>query len=156
MNTCLSLYVKPNTVWAVLAALWYLPAGFRFYIDTKAECRHLKNLPVKGLCGRCLSVPISPPRFLFGLVWQFCRFLNLVRYRVLDSCIIWSPTGLNITPYPLPAMNCLYLLYFDTVEPERRLEGQQFTQPSRKHQHDWLYLQFINADKHLPQSPFTG
>jgi hypothetical protein len=25
------------------------------YIDTKAKCRHLKNLPVKGFCGRCLS-----------------------------------------------------------------------------------------------------
>jgi hypothetical protein len=38
-------------------------------IDTKAKCRHLKNLPVKGFCGRCLSVrgplpssdPIHPP-----------------------------------------------------------------------------------------------
>jgi hypothetical protein len=26
------------------------------YTDTKAKCLHLKNLPVKGLCGRCLSV----------------------------------------------------------------------------------------------------
>jgi hypothetical protein len=25
------------------------------YRDTKAKCRHLKNWPVKGLCGRCLS-----------------------------------------------------------------------------------------------------
>ncbi len=25
------------------------------YIDIKAKCYHLKNLPVKGLCGRCLS-----------------------------------------------------------------------------------------------------
>ncbi len=25
-------------------------------MGTKAKCRHLKNLPVKGLCGRCLSV----------------------------------------------------------------------------------------------------
>jgi hypothetical protein len=22
------------------------------YLDTKAKCRHLKNIPVKGLCGR--------------------------------------------------------------------------------------------------------
>ncbi len=42
------------------------------------------------------------------------------------------------------------------VEPERRLEGQQFTKLSRKYQHGWLYLQSINFDKHLPQSTFTG
>jgi hypothetical protein len=30
-----------------------------------------------------------------------------------DTCRIWSPTGL-ITPHPLPAMHCLYILYFDT------------------------------------------
>ncbi len=55
-----------------------------------------------------------------------------------------------------------YILYFDTgkgggrVEPERRLEGQQFTKLGRKYQHDWLYLQSINSDKPVPQSPFTG
>jgi hypothetical protein len=51
-------------------------------------------------------------------------------------------TGLNI-PHPLPAKHCLYILYFDTgkgeggrggVEPERRLEGQQFTKLGRKYQ----------------------
>jgi hypothetical protein len=26
------------------------------YIDAKAKCRRMKNLAVKGLCGRCLSV----------------------------------------------------------------------------------------------------
>ena len=33
------------------------------------------------------------------------------------------------------------------------LEGQQCTKLARKYQHDWLYLQSINSDKHLPQSP---
>jgi hypothetical protein len=42
------------------------------------------------------------------------------------------------------------------VEPERRLEGQQFTKVGQKYQHDLMYLQSINNDKHLPQSPFTG
>ncbi len=41
------------------------------------------------------------------------------------------------------------------IEPERRLEGQQFTKLGQKYLHDWLYLQSINSDKHLPQSPFT-
>ena len=34
-------------------------------IDAKAKCRHLKKLPVKGLCSRCLPFL---PRFLFGVV----------------------------------------------------------------------------------------
>jgi hypothetical protein len=34
------------------------------------------------------------------------------------------------------------------VEPERRLEGQQFTKLPRKYQ---LYLQSINSDKPLPE-----
>ncbi len=37
--------------------------GLIHYIDTKAKCRHLKKLPVKGLCGRCLSVRYPPPPF---------------------------------------------------------------------------------------------
>ncbi len=38
-------------------------------------------------------------------------------------------------------------------EPERRGEGQQFTKPGRKYQHDWLYLQSINSDKHPRKLP---
>jgi hypothetical protein len=65
-------------------------------------------------------------------------------------------------PIPSPITHWLYILHFDTgkrggggrVEPERRLGGQQFTRLSQKYQqHDWLYLQSINSDKHLPQSP---
>jgi hypothetical protein len=41
---------------------------------------------------------------------------------------------------------------------QRRLEGRYFTKLGRKYQHDCAtsYLQSINSDKHLPQSPFTG
>jgi hypothetical protein len=43
------------------------------------------------------------------------------------------------------------------VEPERRLEGQQFTKLGQKYQHIIeMYLQTINSDKNLHQSPFTG
>ncbi len=43
------------------------------------------------------------------------------------------------------------------VEPERRWEEQNFTKLDRqKYQHDWLYLQSKNSDKHLPQSTFIG
>jgi hypothetical protein len=66
-------------------------------------------------------------------------------------------------PYTLHSVY-VYIVYLLTQgrgrgresEPEGRLKGQQFTKPGRKYQHDWLYLQSINSDNHLPQSPFTG
>ncbi len=65
-------------------------------------------------------------------------------------------------PRPLPATHCLYICTVlwhregggGRVEPERRLEGHQFTKLGRKYQHDWLYLQSVNSDKYLPLSPF--
>ncbi len=43
------------------------------------------------------------------------------------------------------------------MKPERRLEGHQLLPKlGRKYQHDGLYLQSINSDRHRPQSPFTG
>ncbi len=41
------------------------------------------------------------------------------------------------------------------VEPWEKEKGQ-FTKLGRKYQHDWLYLQSINSDNHLPQSSCTG
>ncbi len=80
--------------------------GLINYTDTKAKCHHLKNWPVWG----CLAI------------------LYLVRYRVLNSCRIWSPTGL------CPHTVCIYCTLTQgrgegggRVEPEKRLEGQQFT-----------------------------
>ncbi len=87
-----------------------------------------KNCPVKGLYSRCLSV--------------------------------WGPE-----PHTLPLTHCIRVYSIcvwvgggggGELNHWRRLEGQQFTKLGRKYQHDWLYLQSINSDKHLPQSPFTG
>jgi hypothetical protein len=39
------------------------------------------------------------------------------------------------------------------VEPERRLEGQQFTKLGGKYRNDWLYLQSINSE-HLLERTF--
>ena len=58
------------------------------------------------------------------------------------------------TPYP-PPFHTVYLLTKGRggeggrVEPERRLEGHQFTTLDRKYQHDWLYLLSKNSKKHL-------
>jgi hypothetical protein len=70
-----------------------------------------------------------------------------------------------MTPYPPPLTHCIraYCILIHTgkggagrIEPERRLEGQQFpTKEGREYQNDWLYLQSINSDKHMPRSPFT-
>ena len=65
---------------------------------------------------------------------------------------------------PLHTVNILYTYShregvegWGRVEPKRRLEGQQFTKLGQKYQHMIeMYLQSINSDKHLPQSPFTG
>jgi hypothetical protein len=59
-------------------------------------------------------------------------------------------TGLNTPPSHTLSV---YTVYIDTggggvrVESKRKLEGQQFTK---------LYIQSINSEKHLPQTPFTG
>jgi hypothetical protein len=60
------------------------------------------------------------------------------------------------TPYPLTHCTLyVYTVYLFTqgrggrVEPERRLEGQQFTKLGRKYQYDCLYPHSINSDKHL-------
>ncbi len=93
-------------------------------IEGNAKCRHLKNWPVQGLCGRRLSVrcPEPPPPLHY--------FLNTVLYLFTQGAE-------------------------GRVEPERRLEWQQFKKLGRKYQHDWLYLQ-MDYDKRLPPSPFTG
>jgi hypothetical protein len=41
----------------------------------------------------------------------------------------------------------------ETVEPERTLEGQQFTKLGRKYQHDLLYLKSINTNKTCRKVP---
>ncbi len=69
------------------------------------------------------------------------------------------------TPYPPSLTHCIRVYSILTVftqgrggivEPEKRLEGQQFTKLGRKYQDNWMYQQSINFDKHLPQSPYTG
>jgi hypothetical protein len=51
------------------------------HIDTKAKCRHLKIIHLfRGFAaGVYLSEAPSLPRFLFGVVEQFCRFTKFTK-----------------------------------------------------------------------------
>jgi hypothetical protein len=127
------------------------------YMDTKAKCSHLKNWPVKGLCDKCLSVGGAPPLLCFCLGWSS----NFVRSEPGPA-----EYGLHqdSTPsHPLPATHCLSILYFDTgkgggVWTREKVRRATVHKAGSKipNQHDWLYFQSINSDKHMPQSPFTG
>ncbi len=113
------------------------------YMDTKAKCRHLKNWPRDFAAGVYLSeAPSHPYRFLFG----WCSsFVGSESVKLLQNMVY------NRTPYPSPLTHSLYTyinyaVYFFTqgrgegggrVEPERKLEGQQFTKLGRKYQHDY-------------------
>ncbi len=103
--------IGPSSSFLILVPLYRRKIGL---IEGNAKCRHLKkNWPVNGLCSRCLSV--------------------------------WGPV-----PQATPSHTVLYTCIQDTyshseggkekVEPERRIEGQQFTKLSRKYQHDFLHL----------------
>ncbi len=107
--------------------------GLIKYIDTKAKCCHLKNWPVNGLCGRCLSV--------CGPLPSYDRIPSFPPY-TLYTCTVYSIL--------------IHRGKGGGVEPERRLERQLLTKLGRKYQHDWLYLQSINSYKHLQQSPFSS
>ncbi len=65
-------------------------------MDTKRKCRHLKIWPVKGLCGRCLSVwgPLLSQVFVSGGL-AILQVLNLVRYWVLSD----SATRFSISAF---------------------------------------------------------
>ncbi len=95
-------------------------------IEGNAKCRHLKKLTSKGT-SRQVFICLRPR-----------------------------------TPYPPPPPlhtvygHTVYTVYLFTqgrggerIEPERRLEGQQFTKLGRK------ISTPINSDEHLPLSPFT-
>ncbi len=94
-------------------------------------CRYLKNFSIKGLCGRFLSV--------------------------------WGPEPHNTHP-----LHTVYTLT-DTYSHreggsgggggeesnQREYEGATVHEAGSKYQHDWLYLQSINSDKHSAKIPFT-
>jgi hypothetical protein len=99
--------------------------------EANAKGRHLKNLPVMGLCG--LALICLRPRTQYPSLHSDTLFTNIqYTYSHREGGGGWRG------------------------EPVRRLEGQKFTTLGRKYQHDWLFFQSMDSDKHLPQSSFTG
>jgi hypothetical protein len=77
-------------------------------------------------------------------------------YRQVFICLSVGPRTHSPPSYTL--YTCIQYTYSHReggrVEPERRLDGQQFTKLGGKYLHDCLYLQSINSEKHLPQVNF--
>ncbi len=107
-----------------------LKHGLTHYIDTKAKCRHLKNWPVKGHCGRCLS------EFRDGRYSHSCWHFDpaLWTFAPLTFSLV------QLSPAPLPFVN-KYTAYTYTVQCVRGVG---------------VWGSWPQTDKHLAQSPFTG
>jgi len=124
--------------------------GLINYVDTKVKCRNLKKLASSPTLFICLS---PHPLLGYCLGWS-TNFVGSESGQIqsvkLQQNTVWSSTGINT---PTNSQTHTVFIYF---EPERSIDGQQFTKVGRKYQHDWLYIQSINSDKHLLQSPFTG
>jgi hypothetical protein len=106
--------------------------GLFNYIDNNAKCRHLKNWPVKGLCGRWLS------EFIDWSYSQSCQYF----WPSFVNCFPCNLLSLvqRYPPLPLPCVNKYILSTYSVCKWGGG--GVQGSGPQ--------------TDKHLPQSPFTG
>ncbi len=102
-------------------------------IESNAKCGHLKKLTCEG---------------------TFRQVFIRQRPRTSPPCTL--PLTHCISVYNILIHMEKRGMRGELNQPERRGVGQHFTKLGRKYQHDWLYLQSINSDKLLPQSPFTG
>jgi hypothetical protein len=74
--------------------------GLINYIDTKEKCCHIKNWPVKRLCGRCLS------DFIHWRYSQSCRYFRPCFANCCPSNLLSVST---LPPSPLPCVNIIIL-----------------------------------------------
>ncbi len=124
--------------WASLLCNEQFIHGLINYIDTKANWRHLKKLPVKGLCGRCLSElwtgdTVSHGRIFylalwivapltFSLVQLFPTSFPLSKYSIYRRCVAGMGWGvLSFVKDHIPQeFNTLYLTRFRTYKIARQ------------------------------------
>ncbi len=129
-------------------------------IDSKAKCRHLKQLTCIGTARQvfiCLRLP-----FLLGFCLGWCS--NFVGFKSgqTQSAYLLQNMVSNGTqhPHPIPTTHC-------TLTQERGGEGeelnqregldeQQFTKLGRKYKYDWLYLQSITSDNTCRKKSLYG
>ncbi len=140
-------------------------------IDGNAKCHHQKNWPVNGFWGRCLSVWGPLPLLGFRLGWSS----NFVASWIWSDTECKTPAEYGLQQNPLPYTLYTSIQYLHTYS--HREGGESWTREKRKEKgnrgehrlQSWVkntnmiectqeidYLQYINSDKNLPQSPFTG
>ncbi len=105
-------------------------------IEGNAKCRHLKNWPVKGLYGRCLSVwgPITPYSPLHTIY--------------VDTVYLFTHGrggGGKLNQRSEEGQQGKY-------RSQSWVENTNMTECTQ----EIAYLKSINSDKPLPRSPFTG
>ncbi len=103
----------------------------------------------------------SPTRFLFGMVYQFCRFWIWVD----TECTTLAEYGLQQNPKPPLPFHTVYLFTqgrgggeLNKREGERGNSLQNWVENTNmtKWNQEINYIQSKNYDKHLQQSPSTG
>ncbi len=104
-------------------------------IESNAKCRHVRNLPVKGLCGRCLSVCPLPG---YCLGWS-SNFVGSESSQIQSAnfCRTWFPTGLMQHPPPPPSHSLSVYTMLWHREGGRwtreKVRGAMFTKLGRKY-----------------------
>ncbi len=101
-------------------------------IESHEKCRHLKKLPAKGLCCRCLSVWGPAPLLGFCLGWS-SNFVGFDSGQIQSAKLLKNMvSGLN-TPTPPSHTLSVYTVLWHREggrgrgrgdEPERRWKGQ--------------------------------
>ncbi len=113
-------------------------------MESNAKCRHLKKMTCKGTLQKvfiCLK-PHSPSLGFWGFCMGWSSNSAGSESGQIQSVKLLAEYGLqqDSTP-PTLLWHREWGRGGGRVEPERRLEGQQFTKLGRKYQHDLLYLQ---------------
>ncbi len=133
--------------------------GLINYIETTAKCRHLKKWTCKGTLRQVFICLRPPPLLGFCLGWS-SKFVGSESCQIQSVKLLQNIVSKRTQPPPPPPTTLSVLWHREggggELNQREGYKGQQFTMLGRNYRHDWLYLQSINSDTHLPQSPFTG
>jgi hypothetical protein len=146
----LCLKLEASEKWCGFLSPQGVHHGLVNYINSKAKFRHLKTCKWTL---RQVFICLRPPLLLgFCLEWS-SNFVGSESGQIQNVKLLQNMVS-NRTQHPppppshtLPVWTVLWHRKGEKggrVEPERRLEGQQFTKLGRKYQHDWLFLQSIS------------